>query len=747
MSTDLTFNRRDIVIALAIILLAFAYRTAIIVHRASAPADLNAWNPLTTGGDQSVYYGSIATFRAGKFPPATFFFQPGMSWFLIGASGLLGTDNLAVLRLFIAALAAINCGLMIAIGRLAFGNRAIAILAGLLLAVYPVGAFYDTDFVIASQSLELLCIALFGILWLWRRPANWTGAVLFGLSFGVIAITRFELIALAPIMALWLIWQQRSRRTLYQIALAAFLTIAVMLPTVIRNRTHGADYLITPTGPAEIYRGNNRDADGTYGGGEASAVTFSDFYSYLWKDIQLSIPRFIQLEIHKVGLYFSRNEPGNNLNYVISGAQFSPVLQINPLNFAILMGLFLFSLIVALRRKESAAALFGLLFLGMMSVTMLIWIEARIRTPVIAVMIPVVAYGLVTAFGMLRGAPHPLTPSPGTVSGNGEAKFLLIAAAASIVVLAFASFAENNLPQPVTISALPANAHIANATYDGTLKLLGWDLEEQYSHAGTIQPRQPYVVSLYWELVKPTSINYSYSLGYYQDGPSIVSYDQPVGGISYPHTPTSQWDVNRIYVDRVSTTYNYFTGPFERTGSLLLTVYPWRSAEQILPAEGLSGNPIHIQLAQVAIINPPGFLPKGLPTDISPTPFGDQLILKGWQFQSSAKPGEKIPVTLSWETTSVPIERSYSMAVYVFTSAGKFVAQADSAPHDGTLLTLSLPPNYQFGDVKNVPIPADPDTYSLYVGIYDNETHDRLAVSGTTDNLKKIGEVKVAAGD
>src|SRR5258706_14970757 len=101
MSTDLTFNRRDIVIALAIILLAFAYRTAIIVHRASAPVYLNAWNPLTTGGDQSVYYGSIATFRAGKFPPATFFFQPGKSWFLIGAMGLLRIDNLVVLLLLI----------------------------------------------------------------------------------------------------------------------------------------------------------------------------------------------------------------------------------------------------------------------------------------------------------------------------------------------------------------------------------------------------------------------------------------------------------------------------------------------------------------------------------------------------------------------------------------------------------------------------------------------------------------------
>src|SRR3954470_18168629 len=101
MSIDLTFTRRDILIALAIILLAFAYRTVIIVDRAAAPADQSAWEPTSTGGDQGVYYRNIAQYQAGTFPPPTFFFQPGMSWFLIGASSLLGTDNLAVLRLLI----------------------------------------------------------------------------------------------------------------------------------------------------------------------------------------------------------------------------------------------------------------------------------------------------------------------------------------------------------------------------------------------------------------------------------------------------------------------------------------------------------------------------------------------------------------------------------------------------------------------------------------------------------------------
>src|SRR5258708_27453551 len=124
---------------------------------------------------------------------------------------------------------------MVTIVRLAFGDRSIAVLAGLLLAFYPVGAFYDTDFVITAQAMQLVTLGLFGILWLWRYPRNWTGAVLFGFTFGALAVTRFELIALALVMALWLWFTSRQRRVVFQIAFAAVISDVGMLPTILRH--------------------------------------------------------------------------------------------------------------------------------------------------------------------------------------------------------------------------------------------------------------------------------------------------------------------------------------------------------------------------------------------------------------------------------------------------------------------------------------------------------------------------------
>jgi len=743
---DFSFDRRDILIALAIILVAFAYRAAIIVDRAEASAAISAWNPLTTGGDQGVYYGSIAKFHEGTWPPPTFFFQPGMSWFLIGASALVGTDDLAVLRLLLAALAALNCGLMVAIVRLAFGDRSIAVLAGLLLAFYPVGAFYDTDFVITAQAMQLVTLGLFGILWLWRYPRNWTGAVLFGLSFGALAVTRFELIALAPVMAFWLWFKSRQRRVVFQMALATAIAVAVMLPTILRNAENHAGYLITPTGLAEIYRGNNRDADSTYGGGQASATTTFDYLYFLGQDIQLSIPRFIELELHKIGLYLSAEEPGNNLNYTISGKQISAVLQANPLDFNILTALFIFSLIVLWHNKEQTASLFSLMAGILMLTTLLIWVEARIRTPVIVVMIPVIAYGIVN---VVRSIVRVLRSS-GAAGGRLRTRQLLdvlrpflIPAGATLLILIPAGFAERNLPLPVTIDSLPSNIPAINATYDGTLELVGWHIEEQYTQAGTIQPRRPYVVTLFWKLLKPTTIDYSYSFGFFVNDQRITGFDRPIG-VSYPHTPTSQWDTAHIYVEHVGLEKANFDGPTAITGHLLMSVFSNNMGVAPIAPQGVAGHPGQLELAQPALIWEHGALPAELPTNIEPTNFGNTLTLKSWLFALAAHTGENVPVTLGWQTADTPIERSYSLAVYVFSSSGDFVGQADSPPHNGALLTSSMPTAYSFADVKVVTMPATPGTYSLYVGAYDNLTNERLAVFGGKDNLKKIGEIVVS---
>ncbi len=733
---DLTFTRRDLWISLGIVLLAFAFRMVIIVDRATVTGYTGQFDPLPSGTDQGKYYGDIAAYRAGDFPPARYFFQPGMSWFLIGASEIVRTDNLAVLRIFVAFLASWNCALFVVVTRLAFGRRDVAYGAGLLLAIYPVGAFYDTDFVITSQTTELLTLALFGILWLWRSPRNSTGAVLYGASFGLLAITRFEPVFLAPVFGLWLIAFRRDWQAVGQVALAAVICVGLIVPVALHNRAGGANYLITPVGSAEIYRGHNRDADGAYGGGIASGTTHNEYRHYLWNDIKLSPQRFVELEMHKIGMYFSPDEPGNNLNYVLSGEAVSPLLRAIPLDFRILLVLFLFGLVVLARRREPAAWLFGAGFAVLMAAILMIWVEARLRTPAVTLMIPPAVYGVVAVIDWLR------QDGRRSFGRTQLTRYVTLALVVALALVA-SNWAYHHLPRKVTVDRLPATAQPIDAVFDDTLRLVGWDVRDEYTPAGIIEPHRPYVIALYWELLQPTTTDYSFSLGYFVDGERLIAFDRPIGWINYPPKLTSDWQPGTVYVDFVGIEYRNERGPLMISSPLLLSVYRDRFAEYLVPAAGDLPDPTHIELARPAIMWGPGSLPETAVMQDAEIPFGDVLVLKGWDFPASGAAGDSIDVTLGWQRTGAPITRNLIFSAGLLDESDQVATNADSPPHGGRLLAPSLPALFSFGDTKSLVLPAEPGTYTLYVLVYDFDSRQRLTVPGAPGDLLRLGTVAV----
>ena len=730
---NLTFTRRDWLIAVAVILLAFGYRLVIIADRAAAPNEIARFDPLPQGTDQRTYYNQLLGFDDGSYPPDTFFYQPGLPYFLRLASQLMGTTNLGALRIFTAALAAVNCGLMIAVGRLVAGRRDAGMLAGLLLAVYPVSAFYDTDFVITSQATILATLAVFGTLWLWRRPQQWAGAVLLGISTGAAAVTRLEVAVLAPVCGLWLIGLRRDWRSVMQVSLAAILAVAVVAPTVIHNQRGGADYLITPVGPKEIYRGNNRDTSGVRGTSIASDSTHNDYLAYLAKDIALEPARFAELVVRKIALFLSAAEPGNNLSFASSGVQVSPALAWNPLNFTILLAAALYGLITLIRAHHRAVALLLVAsFIGFMMMVLLLWVESRLRTPVVVMMIPAAAYGIVHLVDTFRTRPvrPALQRSLPTIAGIG-------------LLLLVVPLGVDHLPRKMTVPALPPSAVATHVVYDDVLELVGWQTQIQYSPQNIIAPFAPYVVSLYWRLHAPTTVDYSFALKYLVAGQEVIGLDRPIGDVLYPYRRTSQFDPGVIYVEHIGISYRQFDGPVEQTGTLSLTIYPERDFNAAVPAVAVDGTPhATITLGQPAIRFGDGR------TDFADSAqniaFGNELLLQGWDVPSAAAPGEAVTIGTGWQTTTQQMTASYAIGVFLFQD-GEYVTNVDSPPHNGDLLTLSIPPDYRFDDEKTITLPDAPGEYEIKVTVYDQTTLNRLPVANSIDNLYPIGQITVAA--
>lgn len=739
------FSRRDILVALLIVLLAFAYRAVIIVERAAAPDNAGAFDPLPPGSDQLTYYTNVFEHRAGAYPPPTFFYQPGMSYLLIGLTGLMGTTDLAAIRLGLTALAALNCGLMIAVTQLAFGRVVVSHLAGLLLALYPVAAFYDTDLVIASQATFLLTLALFGALWLERgAPHGWIGAILVGAAAGIGAITRFEAGVAAAAPGLWLLWRRGLRRTLLPLALAALSGAAFVLPVMIHNRLGGADYAITPVGPTEVYRGWNRDATGVYQGTRADITTRIEPFHYLLLDAQLEPGRILELALHKIGLFVSRNEAGNNLNYVVSGKNVSAALRANPLDFRALLVGAAIGMLVLWRDDRPTLLLFLTAGAAMFAMTLLIWVEARIRLPIIAALIPCAAYGVWRVMIVLRNLASQTFRGNFTQRDGSEfswARFAIMFFAL-FALLGLAAAAENHLPNPVTRAALPPDAQHSNAVYDETLRLVGYEIQEQYSPAGYFQPFRPYVVTLYWDVLKPTSVDYSFSLKFLIDGEPLDEFDYPIGAVSYPERRTSMWQPGTIYVEHVGMAVRRFDAPQEISGHLFLTVYPERDFERAVTAAGASVP--HLELARPAVMWGSGAF-STLDADATQANlrFGDLLMLRAWHVPASGPAGATLEIVLGWETTATPIRHSYAIGVYLQDENGVFVANFDAPPRNGRLLTTSLPPGYRLEDARAVVLPETPGVYRVYVGVYRQDTGERLPINGTPETLGQIGTLVV----
>jgi hypothetical protein len=159
-----------------------------------------------------------------------------------------------------------------------------------------------------------------------------------------------------------------------------------------------------------------------------------------------------------------------------------------------------------------------------------------------------------------------------------------------------------------------------------------------------------------------------------------------------------------------------------------------------MQAEGLP-DPF-IRLAKPAVMIAPGKFDT-LSGDKPPIIYGDLLTLKDWDFPTNAAPGETITVKLGWKTTSRPIKDSYSIGIYLFDSAGKFIQGFDSPPLNGKLLTYSLPTDYLFEESRQVTLPTIPDKYTAYIGIYNTATMERLPVPGSQDNIVNIGVIDV----
>jgi hypothetical protein len=795
-------TRRDIAAGVLIFFLALLLRMVVVFDRAARDP---AFDPLPRGTDQNAYVHLAQGWEQGTWPRDPFYWQPGIVYFFIGLRALVG-KSVDLMQLGMTVPGALGCGLMVGVGWLVTGRRWGGYLAGLILALYPVAIFYSTVLVVEGAASFYVCIFLFLTLWQKVSLSLWRSAAI-GLILGLTTISRtnLALLWLAWTLYLWMIAPSK-RRFLAHAALSLVGMILIIAPVTLWNIRHGSAQLISHQGLVkEIYRGNNRDADGTRSSPPAMDTVDDGYPQALWDDIARDPRHFIELELRKAGLYWSALEPGNNVSYVTGGQYASPLLNALRIDFRELAMVGWLGLVALffVRRKEAwfFLAVNALIFVGVIPV----WIEGRLRQPAVPPMAATAAVAMLVVGEAIRSRLMPAPPEAKAVrllqetgsqtpppdplpvhgegeknrsmarpdveatSGRGNSPFsglgfsaagrlqplgansgvllrhLLLPALLILLAAGFLEWAHSHLPEKHPIAGLPADVHPLNINFDDRLQLLGWRPLDEWPAAevGWTQPRRSYVVELFWTLTEPSAADYNVYLAYLDSGQRYAGRDRPIGGMSFHPKPTSQWQPGEIYSEITGFRLPQDT-PTERSGEIRLGVYTL-SADGNRTVSNVLATSLNGQPQSIALERLALFDLSKQPAapDVADTGhvFGDQIALLGTTLPASAAPGETVNLSLDWQAVG-EIQTDYTLFVHVEDAGGQTVAQYDGQPRQNTLLTSTWPPNYPIQDAVPLTLPTTAGVYRVYLGWYDAATMQRLAVDAP-DNRLLIGQIQI----
>lgn len=447
------------------------------------------WNQLLV--DSLFHHRWAETIADGAVLGEEPFFRAPFYIYVLGLIYWLSGGSLLAARIFGHLVGMAGVWATFTIGDNLFGKR-IALIAGLLHALYPIAIYYESELLVDSLFTTLvLFAALFYLRALKSRKTS--DIIATGMLIGVAAITRPVILGMIPLFLFWYWYEIRNIRQSLLNGIIMLAAIAIpILPVTIRNTVVGDNpVMIASSGGINFYIGNNPASDGYSSslpapllnsweirdieylaeketGHRLGASEVSSFYyrkGFNW--ILQNPERFLGLYLTKLKFAFNNLEISNNRNLsYFTGSMVS--LKIIPLNFALVISLGIFGLTAMLLGKNyPRPALFIALFILWYIVMMaLFFINARFRLPVIPLIIIFSASGI----GCLID----------TVQNSRLNKITGIALTAGILALIVSLLPVSEVDSSDTKSALfnRANFELKNENYSEAIALYNQLLEE-----------------------------------------------------------------------------------------------------------------------------------------------------------------------------------------------------------------------------------------------------------------------------
>jgi hypothetical protein len=120
---------------------------------------------------------------------------------------------------------------------------------------------------------------------------------------------------------------------------------------------------------------------------------------------------------------------------------------------------------------------------------------------------------------------------------------------------------------------------------------------------------------------------------------------------------------------------------------------------------------------------------------------GDVIGLRGYDLQQTA---ENLNLKVYWESLT-PAGADYTLFVHLRNQADETVAQMDQPLTQNVYPSSLWSPGELIPDTVTIPLPNSLPSgeYSLWVGLYDFATGQRLPIAGSTDNSLLLTRITI----
>ncbi|HXV44035.1 MAG TPA: hypothetical protein VEC96_13290, partial [Anaerolineae bacterium] len=293
---------------------------------------------------------------------------------------------------------------------------------------------------------------------------------------------------------------------------------------------------------------------------------------------------------------------------------------------------------------------------------------------------------------------------------------------------------------------LPANLQPINFTYDGKIRLLGYQL-----HTPTVRPAESLNLTFYWQILEPTELNYSVFVHLLGRQRQVVGQiDTYPGGGHWPTTLLSPGDI-------LADTYEVPIPPeaeFNQAPTRLLIaagIYDLTEPDRPgKPSLNAAGEPVEPLIASAKLIPwqwpaPPRFEP--------PINFADKVTLLSYKIAADQQ-----SVTLNWQATA-SLDIDYTVFLQLWRAAplanstagaaqAEYVAGFDGPPVLGDYPTSLWEPAEIIVDNHPLDLTTLPQgDYYLLAGLYNPATSERLpafaAAKPLPDYAVNLGPIQV----